>query len=55
MHWTPNCQVELLHEDYREQMLRFATYATRPQITGESPNLGPGWHFSYLPNWPPTA
>ncbi|MGH2832870.1 MAG: hypothetical protein ACRDK2_08855, partial [Solirubrobacteraceae bacterium] len=46
---------ELLHEDYREQMLRFVTYATRPQITGESPNLGPGWHFSYLPNWPPTA
>lgn len=46
---------ELLHEDYREQMLRFATYATRPQIPGDSPNLGPGWHFSYLPNWPPTA
>lgn len=46
---------DLLSNDYREQMLRFATYATRPEVAGDTPNLGSGWHFCYLPNWPPTA
>jgi hypothetical protein len=41
---------DLLREDYREQMMRFTRYATRPEHRGGSPNLGPGWHFDYLPN-----
>jgi len=46
---------ELLRDDYRKQLIRFTTYATRPELDEGTPNLGPGWHFSYLPNWPPTA
>lgn len=46
---------ELLREDYRRQLLRFTTYATRPQHAGGTPNLGPGWHFTYLPDSPPSA
>ena len=41
---------DLLRGDYREQMLRFATFATRPEHPGGTANLGPGWHFDYLPN-----
>ncbi len=46
---------DLLRGDYREQMLRFATFATRPARHGGTPNLGPGWHFSYLPNHDPAS
>jgi hypothetical protein len=46
---------DLLRGDYREQMLRFATFATRAQHPGGTPNLGPGWHFSYLPNHDPSS
>jgi hypothetical protein len=46
---------DLLRGDYREQMMRFITYATRAELHEGTPNLGPGWHFSYLPNWPPSA
>jgi hypothetical protein len=46
---------DLLRGDYREQMLRFATFATRPAHRGGTPNLGPGWHFSYLPNHDPAS
>jgi hypothetical protein len=46
---------DLLRGDYREQMLRFATFATRPERRGGTPNLGPGWHFSYLPNHDPAS
>lgn len=46
---------ELLRQDYRSQMLRFTAHATRPQVAGDTPNLGAGWHFSYLPNWPPNV
>jgi hypothetical protein len=41
---------DLLRQDYREQLMRFTRYATRPERKGGSPNLGPGWHFDYLPN-----
>lgn len=46
---------DLLRGDYREQMLRFATFATRPAHPGGTANLGPGWHFSYLPNHDPSS
>jgi hypothetical protein len=46
---------DLLQGDYREQMLRFATFATHPEHPGGAPNLGPGWHFSYLPNHDPAS
>jgi hypothetical protein len=46
---------DLLREDYREQMMRFVDYATRAKEFEGTPNFGPGWHFSYLPNWPPSA
>jgi hypothetical protein len=46
---------DLLRGDYREQMLRFATFATRAERPGGSPNLGPGWHFDYLPNHDPSS
>jgi hypothetical protein len=46
---------DLLRGDYREQMLRFATFATRPEHPGGTANLGPGWHFSYLPNHDPAS
>ncbi len=46
---------DLLHGDYREQMLRFATFATRRERPGGSSNLGPGWHFHYLPNYEASA
>ncbi len=46
---------DLLRNDYREQMVRFVTYATRAKQREGTPNFGPGWHFSYLPNWPPSA
>ncbi len=46
---------DLLQGDYREQMLRFATFATRAERPGGTPNLGPGWHFSYLPNHDPSS
>lgn len=46
---------DLLRGDYREQMLRFATFATRAEHAGGSSNLGPGWHFHYLPNYDATA
>jgi hypothetical protein len=46
---------DLLRGDYREQLLRFATFATRAQHREGSPNLGPGWHFDYLPNHPPSS
>jgi hypothetical protein len=42
---------DLLQGDYREQMLRFARFATRIEHPGGSTNLGPGWHFHYLPNY----
>ncbi len=42
---------DLLRGDYREQMLRFARFATRIEHPGGSTNLGPGWHFHYLPNY----
>ncbi len=45
---------DLLRGDYREQMLRFATFATHPEHPGGTANLGPGWHFSYLPNHDPS-
>ena len=32
-------------------MLRFAKFATRPEHPDGTPNLGPGWHFDYLPNY----
>ncbi len=46
---------DLLRGDYRAQMLRFATYATRAEHQGGCPNLGPGWHFDYLPNHDPAS
>jgi hypothetical protein len=46
---------DLLRGDYREQMLRFATFATRPEHPGSTANLGPGWHFNYLPNHDPAS
>jgi len=46
---------DLLRADYREQMMRFVGYATRAKQFEGTPNFGPGWHFSYLPNWPPSA
>jgi hypothetical protein len=46
---------DLLRGDYREQMLRFATFATRAEHPGGTPNLGPGWHFDYLPNHDPSS
>ncbi len=46
---------DLLREDYREQMLRFARFATRREHPDGSPNLGPGWHFDYLPNYDPAS
>jgi hypothetical protein len=46
---------DLLRGDYREQMLRFATFATRTEHPGGSTNLGPGWHFHYLPNYVASA
>jgi hypothetical protein len=46
---------DLLRGDYREQMLRFATFATHPEHAGGTANLGPGWHFSYLPNHDPSS
>ena len=46
---------DLLQGDYREQMLRFATFATRAEHPGGTPNLGPGWHFDYLPNHDPSS
>jgi hypothetical protein len=46
---------DLLRGDYREQMLRFATFATHPEHPGGTANLGPGWHFSYLPNHDPSS
>lgn len=46
---------DLLQGDYREQMLRFATFATHPEHPGGTANLGPGWHFSYLPNHDPSS
>jgi hypothetical protein len=46
---------DLLRGDYREQMLRFATFATRAEHPGGTPNLGPGWHFDYLPNHVPSS
>jgi hypothetical protein len=44
---------ELLVNDYREQMERFATGITQPPVQGGSPNLGPGYRFHYLPHKPP--
>jgi hypothetical protein len=46
---------DLLRGDYREQMLRFARFATRTEHPGGSTNLGPGWHFHYLPNYVASA
>ncbi len=46
---------DLLRGDYREQMLRFAKFATRSEHAGGSSNLGPGWHFHYLPNYDTSA
>lgn len=46
---------DLLRGDYREQMLRFATFATHPEHRDGTANLGPGWHFSYLPNHDPAS
>jgi hypothetical protein len=46
---------DLLRGDYREQLLRFATFATRAEHREGSPNLGPGWHFDYLPNHVPAS
>jgi hypothetical protein len=46
---------DLLRGDYRQQLLRFATFATRAEQREGSPNLGPGWHFDYLPNHPSSS
>jgi hypothetical protein len=49
---TVTGDTELLRNDYREQVERFATGITRgPQ--GGSPNLGPDYRFHYLPHKPP--
>ena len=51
---TVTGDTELLRNDYREQMERFATghHAAAP-CQGGSPNLGPGYRFHYLPHKPP--
>jgi len=44
---------ELLRRDYRRHVEGFCRYATRAQRKGGTPNLGPGWQFSYLPQFSP--
>ena len=45
---------ELLVNDYRAQVARFAIGIKQPATRGGSPNLGPGYRFHYLPARPPT-
>src|SRR4051794_3227736 len=45
---------ELLVNDYRAQVERFAAGIKQAPSPGGSPNLGPGYRFHYLPNKPPT-
>lgn len=42
---------ELLRGDYRRHVERFCRFARRPARRGGSPNLGPGYHFVYLPQF----
>lgn len=42
---------ELLRRDYRQHVESFCRYARRPQRREGSPNLGPGYHFVYLPQY----
>jgi len=42
---------ELLLNDYRRHVESFCRYARRPARRGASPNLGPGYHFVYLPQF----
>ena len=42
---------ELLRRDYRSHVEGFCRYATRAQRRDGTPNLGPGWHFTYLPQY----
>jgi hypothetical protein len=44
---------ELLRNDYRQQLERFAAGIAQPTSPGGSPNLGPGYRFHYLPHEPP--
>jgi hypothetical protein len=45
---------ELLLNDYRAQVARFAIGIRQAPSPGGSPNLGPGYRFHYLPGRPPT-
>jgi hypothetical protein len=44
---------ELLRNDYRAQVERFAVGIRQPSVQGGSPNLGPSYRFHYLPHKPP--
>jgi hypothetical protein len=50
---TVTGDTELLTNDYREQVERFAADATHAASQGGSPNLGPDYRFHYLPHKPP--
>jgi hypothetical protein len=50
---TVTGDTELLLNDYRAQVERFATGITQASVQGGSPNLGPGYRFHYLPHKPP--
>lgn len=41
---------ELLRRDYRLHVENFCRHATRPEHRDGTPNLGPGWKFTYLPH-----
>jgi len=51
---TVTGDLELLHNDYREQVERFCAGIRVAPGPGGSPNLGPGYRFHYLPGRPPT-
>ena len=51
---TVTGDLELLRNDYREQVERFCAGIKLAPGPGGSPNLGPGYRFHYLPNRPPT-